>query len=74
MRIGKLLIKWRLLNDLSQRDFSRELGFSSATLMRVEHGYEPDVRTFKKILDWMMEDDGKRCQPQKRRSMPLSKT
>ena len=60
MRLGKVLCKWRLLNDLTLRDFAPQLGVSAPTLMRIENGYEMDVSTFKKILDWLMEDEGNR--------------
>ena len=73
MRLGNLLTKWRLFNDMPIRGLAQEIGIGSATLMRIEHGYDPDVKTFKKILLWLMEDQGKRGATSQRRAYALSK-
>jgi len=55
MRLGKILKKWRLINELDLRTLGKEIGISASTLMRLEMGHEPSYSSFKKILDWMSE-------------------
>lgn len=53
MKMGIVLKKYRLMMEQDLRGLSKEIGIGASTLMRLEHGHEPDYRTFKKILDWM---------------------
>lgn len=53
MKLGTVLKKYRLMMELDLRSLAKEIGVGASTLMRLEHGHEPDYRTFKKILDWL---------------------
>ena len=53
MRIGHVLRKYRLAHEWSLRDFAPVLHISPATLMRIEHGHNPDGATLMKILVWL---------------------
>lgn len=53
MRLGKVLKKYRVMMELDLRTLSKAIGIGASTLMRLEHGHEPDYKTFKKILDWL---------------------
>ncbi len=53
LNIGKLLRKWRLVNDLNLRVLSKEIGIGTATLMRIEHGQSCDQGTMMKLLNWL---------------------
>lgn len=35
------------------RETSKEIGVSASTLMRIEKGYVPDIKTFGKICNWL---------------------
>ena len=59
MRMGIVMKKYRLMIDLDLRTLSKEIGIGASTLMRLEHGYDPDYKTFKKILDWLSKAAGK---------------
>ena len=52
-RLSQMLYLWRTLNHLSLRDAETEIGVSSATLMRIEHGHACDVETWLKIQAWL---------------------
>lgn len=53
MKLGKVIKKYRLMMELDLRSLAKEIGIGASTLMRLEHGYDPDYRTFKKLLDWL---------------------
>ena len=53
MNLGIVLRKYRLMMELDLRSLARDIGIGASTLMRIEHGYDPDFRTFKKIFDWL---------------------
>lgn len=53
MRLGIVLKKFRLMTEKDLRTLAKEIGIGTSTLMRLEHGHDPDYRTFKKILDWL---------------------
>lgn len=57
MRLGKVLKKYRLMMELDLRTMAKEIGIGSSTLMRIEHGYDLDFKTFKKVFDWLSADD-----------------
>ena len=50
MKIGKVIRKWRLMQDLDLRSVGKEIGISAATLLRVEIGHDPSGVTLTKIL------------------------
>lgn len=54
MRLGTVLRKWRLMNELSLRDAAKEIGIPFVTLMRLEHGYDPLGRTLRVVLNWLL--------------------
>ncbi|MGD9786060.1 MAG: helix-turn-helix domain-containing protein [Hyphomicrobiaceae bacterium] len=49
--LGRLIAKKR--GNQGLRSAAAEIGISSATLSRVEHGHLPDLENFKKICDWL---------------------
>lgn len=53
MKLGIVMKKYRLMMELDLRTLAKEIGISAPTLMRLEHGYDSDYRTFKKVLDWL---------------------
>jgi transcriptional regulator with XRE-family HTH domain len=59
MRIGIIIKKWRLVNEITIRDLAAEIGISAATLYRVETGRAPDGLTLIKIFDWLCHDTKK---------------
>lgn len=63
MRLGDVLRKWRLMNELDLRSVGAEIGISAATLLRIEQGAAPDSTTFMLVLNWLMagrSEDGRR--------------
>lgn len=57
MRIGLLLRKWRLINDIAVKELAAEIGISVATLYRMENfGAHTDGVTLLKILNWLCAD------------------
>ena len=58
MRLGVVLRKWRLMCEKDLRTAAKEIGLgSAATLMRFEQGYDPDFRTWIKLMRWLTEKD-----------------
>jgi transcriptional regulator with XRE-family HTH domain len=55
MKLGQVIRHYRVFNELALREVSKEIGIGAATLMRLEHGLEPDGRTLAKVLVWLME-------------------
>jgi transcriptional regulator with XRE-family HTH domain len=53
MRLGTIVKKWRLVNEITTRDLAAAIGISAATLYRVETGRAPDGVTLIKIFDWL---------------------
>ncbi len=60
MRLGAVLHKWRLMQDMSVRDAAKEIGLSPATFSRLENGREIDARTLMKIFNWLTSGNGQR--------------
>lgn len=56
MKLGDVLRKWRLMNELDLRSVGAEIGISAATLLRIEQGRAPDSITFMLVLNWLMGD------------------
>lgn len=54
MKLGALLTAYRQKNDLSVRAMASQIGVSPATFNRIERGEECDMKTFAKLLHWMM--------------------
>lgn len=55
MRLGELLKKWRIMNELGLRDMAKDLGVSTSTLSRIERGENMDGASLAKILKWLLE-------------------
>lgn len=53
MRLGRVLKKYRLMEEMDLRTLSKAIGLSPATLMRMEHGHEPSGRTLASIFNWL---------------------
>ncbi len=53
MRIGIILRKWRLINEITTRTLALELGISASTLNRIENGMVIDGPTLMKIFNWL---------------------
>ena len=53
MRLGMILKKWRLINEIGPREIADEIGISPATLYRIEEGRALDAKTLLKILNWL---------------------
>ena len=55
MKLGIVIKKYRVMMELDLRSLAKEIGIAASTLMRLEHGYDPEYKTFKKVLDWLSE-------------------
>lgn len=59
MKLGTVIRRYRVTNELSLREVGKEIGIGAATLMRLEQGRDPDGRTVAKVLAWLLADDTK---------------
>lgn len=59
MRIGMLLKKWRLVNELSIRQVAEEVGIGAATLYKIETGKPIDATTQLKLFNWLFAEEVK---------------
>lgn len=58
MKLGKVIKYYRLIKEIGLRELAVDIGVSAATLSRIENGnFKPDLVTFKKILDWLINDE-----------------
>jgi hypothetical protein len=57
-RLAQMLYLWRTVHRLSLRDAAHQMGTTSATLMRIEHGHACDVETWMKVQGWLFERIG----------------
>jgi transcriptional regulator with XRE-family HTH domain len=53
VRLGLIIKKWRLLNEIGPRELAGEIGIAPATLYRIEAGRALDALTLIKILNWL---------------------
>ena len=60
MRIGKLLKKWRAINELSIREVAEEIGIATATLYNLEAGRAIDSETMLRIVNWLFRKEVKK--------------
>lgn len=60
MKLGYVLNRYRVINELSLRDLGAEIGIGAATLMRLEQGRVPDGSTLAKVLAWLLAEGGKK--------------
>jgi transcriptional regulator with XRE-family HTH domain len=56
MMLSEVLRKWRAMRELTLRDASKAIGISAPTLMRLEHGRQPDGKTLSKVMRWLLSD------------------
>ncbi len=52
-RLGEMLKERRRHKRLSLRDLADQTGVSFNTLSRIERGHVPDLRTLRRITDWL---------------------
>ena len=55
-RISEVIRGWRLHKELSLRAAARMMGIGTATLLRIEEGREPDLKTWLKIQNWLWKE------------------
>ena len=56
--LSVIVRKWRLINELTVRELADDIGFSSATLTRIERGMAMDATTLMKVLNWLCKEQG----------------
>lgn len=56
MRLGKIIRRWRQIEDLGIREVAKEIGVTHGTLSRIERGENMDGRTLAKIFLWLTEE------------------
>lgn len=56
MKLGGVIRAYRMHREISLRALAKEIGISAATLMRVEHGYALDAKTFLAVLGWLTQE------------------
>ena len=54
MRLGRIMRRWRLVEDLGLREMAATLGISAATLSRFENGHNVDGATLTRIFTWVL--------------------
>lgn len=52
--ISECLKLYRGSRNITIRECAKEIGISSATLSRVENGKDCDMKSFSKLLNWLM--------------------
>lgn len=53
MKLGAVIRRYRVTNELSLREVGKEIGIGAATLMRLEQGRDPDGQTLARVLTWL---------------------
>ena len=56
MRIGPVLRRWRIVEEVTLRKMAAEIGTSAATLCRLEKGENVDGLTLVRVLAWLFAD------------------
>lgn len=59
MRLGEVLKKWRLMNEIGVGELAGDIGIAQITLYRLERGRSIDADTLLKILNWLCKKGGK---------------
>lgn len=59
MKLGTVIRKYRVTNELTLREVGQEIGIGAATLMRLEQGRDPDGATLAKVLHWLLSSESK---------------
>lgn len=52
--LSRVLREYRWASKMSVRELAKRIGFSAATLCRIENGEEMDGQSLRKILLWLM--------------------
>jgi transcriptional regulator with XRE-family HTH domain len=53
VKLGRVLKRYRLMEEMDLRSLAKQIGCSAATLMRVEMGHTPSGETLAKIIHWL---------------------
>lgn len=62
MRVGQVIADYRHANRIGVRELAKDIGVSTATLNRIEHGNVCDSTALTKILGWLFADGDSRAQ------------
>lgn len=57
MKLGTVIRKFRVTNEMTLRQVGKEIGIGPATLMRIEQGRDIDGATLAKVLGWLMSNE-----------------
>jgi transcriptional regulator with XRE-family HTH domain len=60
MRIGKILRKWRIVNELSIKDVAGSIGLAPSTLFKIENDAPVDAPTLMRLINWLTETEGEK--------------
>lgn len=52
--LGRVLHRWRINEGVTLRNAGKQIGVAPATLMRLEHGRQPEGPTLVKLLVWLL--------------------
>jgi transcriptional regulator with XRE-family HTH domain len=66
MRLGKALKLYRVTAGKTDRELGDEIGVSAATVCRIENGLACDMRSFAKLLAWLVDDDARTAKEKER--------
>lgn len=55
MRLGEVLRKWRMSQELTLRQVAKLIGTTHSTLSRIENGFQPDGKTLMLIFNFLTE-------------------
>lgn len=66
MKLGTVIRRYRVTNELTLREVGKEIGIGAATLMRLEQGRDMDSRTMAKVLAWLFADENSHKTKEKR--------
>ncbi len=56
--LAAMLRRHRVNESLGLREMARRIGFSAATLSRIERGYPMQADTLMALLNWMLRTNG----------------
>jgi len=59
MNLGRVLRRWRLMEELDLRTVAQQIGTNASTLLRIEQGKLPNTRTLRAILLWLLAENNK---------------
>lgn len=53
MRLGAIIRRWRVIEEIPLKVLAAEIGINPSTLGRVEREENTDAQTFLKVLAWL---------------------